>query len=131
MIFYQTPQVTVQWDDELKAVYCEWQGFIFGDDYKQALNKIYELFIQKKANRLFSDNRKMRVINQEDQLWVATEWVPKIRAAGLKHSAIIIPRSELADKTLKTLIHKVGNTRTDGSAYFDDIEKAKEWMRNL
>ncbi len=131
MIFYQTPQITIQWDEELKAVHNEWRGFIFGDDYKQALNKILELMIQKKADRLFSDTRKLRILNQDDQQWAATDWIPRIRAAGLKHQAIIIPGSDLANKAVRETIDKGTIKRNNITEYFNDVEEAREWMRNL
>jgi len=131
MIFYQTPQITVQWDDELKAVHNEWRGFIYGDDYKLALNKILELLIQKKADRMFSDTRKLRVLNQDDQKWAGTDWIPRVRDAGLKYQAIIIPSSQLANMAVRNTINKATLTGSTETQYFDDVEKAREWMRSL
>jgi hypothetical protein len=135
MIYFDTSYAFVEWDEANRFVLLEWRDFAFGEGYRLALNKVIEALTNHGSTKLLADSRKMRAIPQEDQEWLMKDWVPRSQKAGLKHSAVVIPKTMLGQLSLKQLM-KAGSgpnryVSTDGASYFETVEDAKKWLRSL
>ncbi len=51
------------------------------------------------------------------------------QAAGINRMALIVPKSAVANIGVKNIMTKVEGTDLE-TAYFDNIEKAKAWLRS-
>jgi hypothetical protein len=134
MVYLDTPHVLVQWDSSTRCVVLEWRDFAYGDEYRTALDKVVHALEQNRANKLLSDSRRMKAIPQEDQEWLIKDWVPRAAKAGLKHLAIVLPKSALGQMTLQRLAQVGPDKRlvsNDGTSYFETVEDAKRWLRSL
>ena len=135
MVYLDTPQVMVMWDAATRCVVVEWRDFAFGEEYRRALETILEALADHKSNKLLADSRKMKPIPQDDQEWLIKDWVPRSAKVGLKHSAIVIPKTTLGTMTLQRLVQQPGAGKrfvsSDGASYFETVEDAKKWLRQL
>ncbi|HLM71294.1 MAG TPA: STAS/SEC14 domain-containing protein [Polyangiaceae bacterium] len=135
MVYLDTPQALVAWDPVTRCVLVEWRDFAFGEEYRAVLNAILKALVDHKANKLLADSRKMKATPQEDQDWLMKDWVPRSAKAGLKHSAVVLPKSTLGQMTLQRLMQaSTGSKRlvsSDGTSYFETIEDAKKWLKSL
>jgi hypothetical protein len=134
MVYLDTPNALVQWDSFTRCVVLEWRDFAYGDEYRTALNKAIQALEEKQSNKFLSDSRRMKAIPQEDQEWLLKDWVPRATKAGLKHLAIVLPKSTLGQMTLQRLAQAGPDKRfisNDGTSYFEMLEDAKRWLRSL
>lgn len=129
MIYYDIPQVTVSWDEDLKAIISQWKAYSEGEIYRAAMDKGLDLLKQKKCGKVLVDSRLLRVVNQDDQKWTIENWTPRALAAGLRYSAFLIPKSALAQMSLKRMVNNFQGFSVE-NAYFDNVEEAREWLRS-
>ncbi|NMI03364.1 hypothetical protein HF638_05220 [Paenibacillus sp. SZ31] len=126
MLYYESPEALVSWNQELKAVIIEWKGFATRDQYQVPLNKSLELLIAKKATKSIANTLKFSAISPADQQWFSEVWFPRAEEAGLKYLALITPEKAVARSILNRLDSVlVGNHVTET---FDSLEKAEQWL---
>lgn len=136
MVYAETRFLKVTWDESLRSVCVEYKDtYVDGEEYRGALDKILDLLALKKSNRLLGDGRRMKVISPEDQAWVEATWMPRSAQVGLRYSALLMPKSALAGLSVDRILTKYklsDNASVEVmTAYFDDIDKAKTWLRAL
>ena len=134
MVHLDTPNALVMWDPDSRSVVLEWRNFVYGDEYRGALNAVLEALRTNGSNKVLSDSRRMKAISQDDQEWLLKDWVPRAGKAGLRHMAIVLPKSALGQMTLQRLAQAGPDKRlvsSDGTSYFETIEEAKRWFQSL
>jgi hypothetical protein len=134
MVYFDTPQALVQWDPATRCVLIEWRDFTYGQEYRTALNAVLRALEENKTGKLLADSRRMKAIPQDDQEWLMKDWVPRAAKIGLKHSAVVLPKSTLGTMTLQRLAQVGGGKRlvsSDGASYFETLEDAKKWLKSL
>jgi hypothetical protein len=135
MVYLDTPQALVQWDPVARCVHVEWRDFAYGEEYRRVLDTILKVMTDHKTSKLLADSRRMKAAPQEDQDWLIKNWVPRSEKAGLKHSAVVLPKSTLGQMTLQRLSQASSGSKrlvsTDGASYFETVEDAKKWLKSL
>jgi hypothetical protein len=134
MVYIDTPNALVLWDSVTRSVVLEWRNFVFGDEYRVALNTVLKALEENRSSNVLSDSRRMKAIPQDDQDWLLKEWVPRAEKAGLKHMAIVLPKSTLGQMTLQRLAQVGPDKRlvsNDGTSYFETVDEAKKWFLSL
>lgn len=129
MIYLETSYVIVEWDDDNKIVRIVWRDFAEGETYRRPLEAAADLLASKSACRLLADTRKMAVVNPEDQAWVNNIWVPRVYRAGLKYTALLVPKSAVAKMSMDRMMTKAGPPIGGETRYFDDVAKAVQWLK--
>jgi hypothetical protein len=129
MLNFRIPNLGIRWDEELESVFMEWTGFVQGEVFKQAVNQGLELLIAQKGCKWLADLSQMAVIAQEDQRWLDEEWFPRAAQAGVKYIAMIRPAKVLSQMSVRRVTGKTGDLEME-TAYFDSLEKAKEWIKS-
>jgi hypothetical protein len=119
----------VSWDDAIKSAVIEFRDFIDGQDFRDAALSVVKLMEERRAHKLLTDSRVMKAVTQEDQRWVDTEWQGKVRAAGLTHNAVVVPKSAVGKMSMAAVIKKIPAGSIE-FAYFSSIEEAKSWLRS-
>lgn len=134
MIYPDSQFVRIGWDEDLRCVTMEWKGvYAEGEEYRRILTQVLDLILEKGATRLLADGRKMKVITTDDQVWLENTWMPRSIQVGLKHSALIVPASALAQLSVGRVMTKFTSNMpvTDWTrAYFDNTEDARAWLRS-
>lgn len=125
MTYLEEPYLIIRWDETLKCVHMQWRGFVEGEKFRAGLDKGLELLKEKKAQRWLADLEQLRVVSLSDQDWMTKNWLPRATASGLRFTANVLPESVIAQMVVNRI--KV-NAKDDGAAYFDDMEKAREWL---
>jgi len=90
-VYFNRPGVAlVTWNPDLKAVCLESSG-LHTSEAQAVLDAIIRALRAHHGSRWLLDGRKMRVVKQADQDWIAKNWLPRAAAAGLKLAAIVQP----------------------------------------
>lgn len=130
MLFYATEQVSIEWDEENKIIVSMHKGFVSGEDYRIASNKLLELAILKKAKKYIADGSQAKLISVADQQWIIEDWLPRAIEAGLRYNANILPRSILAQMALNAMGRNAGENPIEAH-YFSNREDALAWLKSL
>jgi hypothetical protein len=132
-MYFQAPFITIDWDDQTECVVSTMKGFAEGKAYRKALDKGLELLERHGSNKWLGDMRNGAVMNQDDLAWVQNDWRPRATKAGLCWTALVMKDQALArmqiDRLTKTIERVEG--RNIETAYFDDVDEAKAWLRSV
>ncbi len=129
MIYFDTPYLAVHWDDVTKCVIMEWKKHARSHEFRTGLDKGLELIRKKASHRWLADMRNMGALAKSDQDWSNEDWFPRALAGGISRMALIVPKSVLSQMAVEAIMSKVEGTNLE-TAYFDDIKKAKDWLRS-
>lgn len=121
----ETVGVTVSWDAPSHAVLIRIYGYVEGETLRSPCNKAIEIMISMRSSRLITDSREMKALRQEDQRWVDDDWRPRVRVAGLRRNAILLPKSVVAKLTVTAIVKKFDAVQF---AYFSELDEARKWL---
>ena len=80
-----------------------------------------------RAVKWLSDDRAIGPFSREDQEWCENVWFPKIRDAGWKYWAIVLPEKALGQMSLHYFIKKYSEQGITAEL-FDNPEDAYDWL---
>lgn len=110
-------------------IYAHWVGVQSVETVKEGGYKLLEMMKEQPYAKLLNSNKE--VIGSWDMAleWAETEWAPKMRAAGLKYLAQVVPSSIYATLTIQSLIQQI-----DGAfeiRTFEEVADAEAWLVSL
>lgn len=105
----------------------EWKAFVFGDDFRQALDKGLSIVIENDTNRWLADLRHLGVLSQADQKWSNEDWFPRAHNAGIIRMALVLPERAVAKMSVNNIMKKVDDN-TLVTNYFASVEEAYKWL---
>lgn len=118
--------LSLRWDDEHKCVYSEWKGFANSVELRTGMMKIIEAIRGHHATSFVSDNRKLEVVTNEDQLWIRDTWTPLAVAAGLKRIAVVLASRGLGKFASEAVLSQIGKTAF-ATRTFATVSEAIAW----
>ncbi|MFD3002421.1 hypothetical protein ACFS7Z_18765 [Pontibacter toksunensis] len=110
-------------------LYAQWFGVQSVETVKEGGYKLLDMMEEQSCPKLLNSNKE--VIGSWDMAleWAETEWAPRMRAAGLRYLAQVVPSSIYATLTIETLIQHIDHTfeiRT-----FEEDADAEAWLLSL
>ena len=115
------------WDGEHNCVYVEFKGFATSAEFRSGTMMVIEAIRERNATSLISDNRRLEVVTNEDQLWLRDTLVPQAAAGGLKRAALVVAHEGLGKYASQEILSRLPTgmfvTRT-----FDSLDDAKTWI---
>lgn len=118
---------SLEWDEEIEAVVFTWNEFASGQRFRKGANELLEFIRSKNASKLIVDASGIKVHDNEDQRWLAEEWLPKIIDAGIEYTATVYEDTPLAEMEMKSLRpHLEGHPIT--AIVTVDKDEAREWI---
>ncbi|WP_343132685.1 hypothetical protein [Haloterrigena salifodinae] len=127
MEYYESPVLTIEWDEELQAVTMNWHDFARSEQYREGLDKGLALVKEKNASYWLADLRDLGTVSQEDQQWTQENWHPRAFETDLSYMAIVQPTSVITNLSVDDLVQEVGSNVT--SHMFDNRPDAEGWLR--
>jgi len=134
-ILHKTNNVQMFIDESVPCFVGVWDGFIPSKEFRINILKKVELLKEycPKYPKLHSlvDARTMGVVSRNDLQWVTDEINPLHLEAGIKYEAFVISKDAFGQVAVNRYVTQ---TLKQGSFHvqtFDDIEKAKDWLKSL
>jgi hypothetical protein len=118
----------IYYDPALDAVVMEWNGYATSAQFRQGTEKMLEILIENKAEKVLGDVRQMVLIGMEDQKWLETDFLPRAIHQGFKVIAMIRPEYYFNKVAVETVSYKVDKEKLS-IQFFDSREKASEWLK--
>jgi len=117
----------IAWDGERDCIYVEFKGFATSAEFRSGTMKVIEAIRDRNAKSLISDNRRLEVVTNEDQLWLRDTLVPQAAALGMKRAAVVVPHHGLGKYASQEILNRLPTgmfvTRT-----FDSLDDAEKWI---
>lgn len=130
MIIYKDRWLTLRWDEPIQAAWAQGSAYAEGAELRAGYEAILALCRSKRNRRYIGDARDLAPISQADQRWINEEFMPRLIAGGVRYMAIVIPKAAVARLSVRQVLSKV-NEISLVTAYFDEIEAARDWLRTV
>ncbi|QOP42078.1 GNAT family N-acetyltransferase [Sulfurimonas marina] len=96
---YETQFCKVEYLKEYNGVFCIWQGFCQGDEYKKPLEFGLKLLEEYSADTWITDTAKGFENTTEDTTWLIEEFIPKVQKTTCERIIFLIDKqSPLQDE---------------------------------
>ena len=125
-----TEYATLWFHPEAKIVHHQFHKFIYGEQFRNVLEKGLEVFMEKGATKWLSDDRKNSALPTEDMEWGLNDWNPRVFGAGWKYWAIVIPDKVVGQMNIDRLM-KENIERGLTAKVFDDLDEALQWLESV
>jgi hypothetical protein len=121
--------VTLWYDPEKKIVHHKFHKYIYGQQFRDVLEKGLEVFKEKGSQKWLSDDRNNSALPTEDTNWAQSNWAPRVIAAGWKYWAIVLPEKVIGQMNMQ---HFIDNYSEKGVAVqvFSDPDEALSWLKS-
>jgi hypothetical protein len=103
---------------------------IWGEAFRDVLNKGVEVFTRLRGNKWLSDDRKNCALSKEDTDWAMQDWFPRVHKAGWKYWAVVLPNHVVGQMNMKRFVDTY-STRGIVAMVFDDPTDAMKWLEHL
>jgi hypothetical protein len=127
VLVFDSDMISVWVDPQRRLIHHQMKTYCFGEEFRTALTKGTEAMELHGATKWLSDNRPHGPLSPDDQLWAATTWFPRTKAAGWKHWAMVQPRTILAQTNLTRIIDRYVALGINARA-FVELDAAMQWL---
>lgn len=127
-IIFDKPFLTVAADDEHFLINLRWKNFATSDEFREGLSFGLEYVKAHQTRRWLANLRDMSIIKEADRLWTNNEWFPALAKTSLKRMAIIVSLDYLNQSSVNRIMHKAEEVIGFETEYFNDFDRAKEWL---
>lgn len=130
MPLFEEKYLTIHHNEEVSCIHMQWTGFATTEHYKHGMNTGLEKVREKKVSKWLADMADMGAISPEDQKWTNEDWFPRLLGAGIRTAAVVTSKDVFNQLAVK----KIGQDMTDNSYtmyFFDNLEEAKEWLKDF
>jgi hypothetical protein len=129
-IVLDTEAALLQYHPKAKIVHHEFRRFIYGDELRAVLSKGLELFEKHGACKWLSDDRHNGPLRPSDEQWALNHWFPRVKAAGWKYWAVVMPEKVLGQMNMKRWMAAYEPHGIEARP-FGDPEVALAWLESL
>ena len=126
-VFVDEPWLFMGWDRAHRCVFSGWKGFATSAELRAGMMKIVDAIRERHAASFVSDNRKLEMVANEDQLWIRDTWTPLAVAAGLKRIAVVLAQRGLGKIASEAVLSQIGKTAFV-TRTFVTVARAIEWV---
>ncbi len=122
--------VSVSIDTDKRLVSHVFKKFIYGDAFREALSTGAALMEKHKATKWLSDDRNNAALPKPDMDWSMTQWFPRVKKAGWKHWALVLPKMVIGQMNMKAFVDTYGKQGLEVRV-FDNPDEAKTWIESV
>jgi hypothetical protein len=128
-LYYETEAIRVSYDEELQLGKGEWKGFVSSDIYRSTALHLLEFVTEHRIMRWLSDRSQMKAIRQQDQQWMAEEFIPKIIDSPLRRMANVLSPDVFKNMDMEQIIRRRSSLGNIAFRDFETVAEAMEWLQ--
>src|SRR5664279_1202058 len=84
--------VSMWYYPDKRILHHQFHKHIWGDMFRETLDKGLEVFARDGGNKWLSDDRENCALSAADTEWAINNWFPRVLKAGWKFWAIVLPK---------------------------------------
>ena len=120
----------VQIDTDQRMVHHKFKKFIYGQAFREALTAGAELMEKHRAIKWLSDDRENAALPPEDAEWAKSFWFPRVRKAGWKHWAVVMPAKVVGKMNMEQFVAQYREQGIEVRVFTRDVE-AVAWLTSF
>ena len=113
-----------------QIVHHEFHKFIYGQEFRDVLEKGLEIFKEKGAKKWLSDDRNNSALPTDDLVWGLEDWAPRVFAAGWKYWAILMPDKVAGQLSMNRIMKRYIDQGLNMQV-FSAPEEALTWLGSV
>jgi len=117
------------YDKDVRAAIGVFKGFLTTDQFKGIANELHSIRKKNFSSKQLNDIQDMKVLTRDVQEWLDSTWFPEAVATGLKHFAFVVPKDIFGKLSMESANKNQNSTNVIEIQYFDNMDKAKTWLK--
>lgn len=107
-----------------------WFGFVTEEEFKEVMAGAYlDYFVMSKCTKKVCNTLSLEGgMDEETSRWFNNELFPKLKNAGIRYNALVIPEDIFAQQTIEEFESNLGN---DFGRLFPSFDKALSWLKTV
>lgn len=122
----ETSSLSISYDRANQWLYLDWCGDLTLQAVQQSCQLVAKCFLAQKCTRILNDNTNVTSITSDVGIWLATDYLPYIEAAGVEYMAWVHSSSIDTQACTDVALY---NISTPVVALFNDLASAYSWLR--
>jgi hypothetical protein len=127
LVLIENEAVSLRFHPKTKIVHHELRQFVYGEKFREVLEKGLEVFEKNGACKWLSDDRGNGPLKPADSEWAIGVWAPRVMKAGWKYWAVVLPDKVLGQMNMKRWIAMYAEQGVTAQA-FTDPDEAMQWL---
>ena len=128
IVEHDAPYVNLLAEPAIGMMTIRWKNYAPSGTYRATLDLAIDL-IEKHSLRYFlTDQRRRGVILHDDEVWLVTNWAPRMAKAGLERAAVVQSADFFNRTTVDRFIRTVLPTVNYPIVNFQTLEEARAWL---
>lgn len=127
---HDAPYVNIVADPERGIITVRWKNYAPSGTYRATLNMAVNLIEQYTLRYFLTDQRRRGAILHEDEVWLATDWSPRMARTGLQRAAIVQSADFFNHSVIDRVVRTVLPVIPFPIKYFATLEEAEEWLQS-
>ena len=122
------PYVNVRVEPTDRIITIRWKNYAPSGTYRATLNMAVDLILEYRLRYFLTDQRRRGAILHEDEVWLVTDWAPRMARAGLVRSAIVQSPDFFNRTTIERVVKTVLPSVPCPIMNFQSMEEARAWL---
>jgi len=127
-IEHDAPYVNVTAEPARGIITIRWKNYAPSGTYRATLNLAVDLIAEHKLRYFLTDQRRRGTILHDDEVWLVTDWCPRMAKAGLARAAIVQSPDFFNRTTIERVVRTVLPTVPYPIMNFMTLEEAQQWL---
>ncbi len=128
LFVHDTPYVNMTADLDDSILMIRWKNYAPSGTYRATLDLAVRWIEQHQLRSFLTDQRRRGAILHDDEVWLITDWAPRMARAGLERAAIVQSPDFFNRTTLDRIVTVVMPTTPYPIANFQTIDEARAWL---
>jgi CheY-like chemotaxis protein len=124
---FRGSSLDIAYDPEKLHLHADWKGYQSVESIRQGGERLLEFMVQYRAFNVLNDHTNVLGIWRGAAEWLAEDWFPRMRQAGLKRFAWINSPSRLSQVSTDTTVEML-DAEAFGVKVFQDKLEAVAWL---
>jgi len=121
----------IDYDVDVPCISMIWKGYATSVQFRAANERVLDAIKQSNASKLLGDAKDFVLIGADDQMWLASNWIPRALQAGVRKIALVMPRFYFNRVAVDTVTQRLSGEFARNLVrieYFDSHEAARNWL---
>lgn len=121
--------IEISFDPLTRWIYADWKGYQSDASAKEDCELILAALTRFNASSMFNDNRQVVGIWTGFADWIARDWFPRMRAAGMRKFALVYSPTRLSQISADAAMLHFDPEGRVVAGFFAETE-ASSWLAN-
>lgn len=125
-----TPDIyDIYFDEKHQWVTMRWEGYVSSHQFREGTEMMLNLLIESRSSKVLADIKEMLLIDEEDQQWLQSYFLPRAKRFGFESIAFVKPVSYFNRAAIERISESLSSDFN--IRLFDTLQEAEEWLLSV